>query len=398
MPDVLTNGSSANNPETKMEERSQKVIPPKAGLEDIVAATSQICFIDGKKGRLVYRGYDIHDLVNGGATFEEVIFLLWYGKLPTRRELNDFNKRLAQHRRLPREVVAHLYTIPTSAPPMEALRSAVSELALYDNDERMTTEAHFEKAFKLMSQVATIVAFDERIRNEKDLIQPDPSLSFAANFLYMLTGKLPDAETERLFDICLILHADHELNASTFTARVIAATLSDMYSAIVGAIGALKGPLHGGANEQVMRMLLDIGDPSRAEGYVRKLLSEKKKIMGFGHRVYKTEDPRATHLRKMSEQLGYRTGNLKWYEMSRRIEALVLQEKGLYPNVDFYSASVYHLMGISIDLFTPIFAVSRTAGWIAHILEQYANNRLIRPTAEYIGPLDEKYIPIDERE
>lgn len=398
MPDVLTNGSSANNPETKMEERSQKVIPPKAGLEDIVAATSQICFIDGKKGRLVYRGYDIHDLVNGGATFEEVIFLLWYGKLPTRRELTDFNKRLAQHRRLPREVVAHLYTIPTSAPPMEALRSAVSELALYDNDERMTTEAHFEKAFKLMSQVATIVAFDERIRNEKDLIQPDPSLSFAANFLYMLTGKLPDAETERLFDICLILHADHELNASTFTARVIAATLSDMYSAIVGAIGALKGPLHGGANEQVMRMLLDIGDPSRAEGYVRKLLSEKKKIMGFGHRVYKTEDPRATHLRKMSEQLGYRTGNLKWYEMSRRIEALVLQEKGLYPNVDFYSASVYHLMGISIDLFTPIFAVSRTAGWIAHILEQYANNRLIRPTAEYIGPLDEKYIPIDERE
>ncbi|MCS7013688.1 MAG: citrate synthase [Chloroherpetonaceae bacterium] len=398
MPDVLTNGSSAGNSEVKMQEQTQKVVPPKAGLEDIVAATSQICFIDGKKGRLVYRGYDIHDLVNGGATFEEVIYLLWYGKLPNRRELSDFTKRLAQHRRLPREVVAHLYTIPTSAPPMEALRSAVSELALYDNDERMTTEAHFEKAFKLMSQVATIVAFDERIRNEKDLIQPDPSLSFSANFLYMLTGKLPDAETERLFDICMILHADHELNASTFTARVIAATLSDMYSAIAGAIGALKGPLHGGANEQVMRMLIEIGDPSRAEGYVKKLLSEKKKIMGFGHRVYKTEDPRATHLRKMSELLGYRTGNLKWYEISRRIEALMLQEKGLYPNVDFYSASVYHLMGISIDLFTPIFAMSRTAGWIAHILEQYANNRLIRPTAEYVGPLDEKFIPIDERE
>ncbi|MFN3386150.1 MAG: citrate synthase [Candidatus Thermochlorobacter sp.] len=398
MPEILTNGSSAKNSDVKIEEGTQKVIPQKAGLEDIIAATSGICFIDGKKGRLVYRGYDVHDLVNGGATFEEVIYLLWYGKLPNRRELNDFNKRLAQYRRLPREVVAHLYTIPTSAPPMEALRTAVSELALYDDDERMTTEAHFERAFKLMSQVATIVAFDERIRNEKDLIQPDPSLPFATNFLYMLTGKLPDSEMTRLFDICLILHADHELNASTFTARVIAATLSDMYSAIAGAIGALKGPLHGGANEQVMRMLIEIGDPSRAEGYVRKLLSEKKKIMGFGHRVYKTEDPRATHLRKMSELLGYRTGNLKWYEMCRRIEAIVLQEKGLYPNVDFYSASVYHLMGISIDLFTPVFAVARTSGWIAHILEQYANNRLIRPTAEYIGPMDEKYIPIEERE
>ncbi|MFN3393487.1 MAG: citrate synthase [Candidatus Thermochlorobacter sp.] len=398
MPEILTNGSSAKNSDVKIEEGTQKVIPQKAGLEDIIAATSGICFIDGKKGRLVYRGYDVHDLVNGGATFEEVIYLLWYGKLPNRRELNDFNKRLAQYRRLPREVVAHLYTIPTSAPPMEALRTAVSELALYDDDERMTTEAHFERAFKLMSQVATIVAFDERIRNEKDLIQPDPSLPFATNFLYMLTGKLPDSEMTRLFDICLILHADHELNASTFTARVIAATLSDMYSAIAGAIGALKGPLHGGANEQVMRMLIEIGDPSRAEGYVRKFLSEKKKIMGFGHRVYKTEDPRATHLRKMSELLGYRTGNLKWYEMCRRIEAIVLQEKGLYPNVDFYSASVYHLMGISIDLFTPVFAVARTSGWIAHILEQYANNRLIRPTAEYIGPMDEKYIPIEERE
>lgn len=398
MPEILTNGSSAKNSDVKVEEGAQKIVPQKAGLEDIVAATSEICFIDGKKGRLVYRGYDVHDLVNGDATFEEVIYLLWYGKLPNRRELNEFNKRLVQHRRLPREVVAHLYTIPTSAPPMEALRTAVSELALYDNDERMTTEAHFERAFKLMSQVATIVAFDERIRNEKDLIQPDPSLPFAANFLYMLTGRLPDSEMTRLFDICLILHADHELNASTFTARVIAATLSDMYSAIAGAIGALKGPLHGGANEQVMRMLIDIGDPSRAEGYVRKLLSEKKKIMGFGHRVYKTEDPRATHLRKMSELLGYRTGNLKWYEMCRRIEAIVLQEKGLYPNVDFYSASVYHLMGISIDLFTPVFAVARTAGWVAHILEQYANNRLIRPTAEYVGPMDEKYVPIEERE
>ncbi len=398
MAEILTNGNPAKNSDVKMEEGSQKIVPQKAGLEDIVAATSEICFIDGKKGRLVYRGYDVHDLVNGGATFEEVIYLLWYGRLPNLRDLNEFKKRLAQHRRLPREVVAHLYTIPTSAPPMEALRSAVSELALYDHDERMTTEAHFERAFKLMSQVATIVAFDERIRNERDLIQPDPSLSFSANFLYMLTGKLPDAELARLFEICLILHADHELNASTFTARVIAATLSDMYSAIAGAIGALKGPLHGGANEQVMRMLLEIGDPSRAEGYVKKLLSEKKKIMGFGHRVYKTEDPRATHLRKMSELLGQRTGNLKWYEISRRIEALVMQEKGLYPNVDFYSASVYHLMGISVDLFTPVFAIARTSGWIAHILEQYANNRLIRPTAEYTGALDLKYIPLEERE
>ncbi len=399
MAETTTNGSNGNGASVAT---GANPAPPKptqkAGLEDIIAATSEICFIDGKRGRLVYRGFDIHDIVNGGACFEEVVYLLWYGKFPNKRELAEFRQKLAQQRRLPREVVAHLFTIPTSAPPMEALRTAVSELALYDDDESTTREAQFSRAMKLFSQISTIVAFDERIRSERDLIQPDPSLSFAANFLYMLTGKLPDDETIRLFDICLILHADHELNASTFTARVIAATLSDMYSAITGAIGALKGPLHGGANEQVMKMLIDIGDPSRVDGYIQTALAEKKKIMGFGHRVYKTEDPRATHLRQMSELLGKRTGNTKWYEMSRRIETLVLQEKQLYPNVDFYSASVYHLMGISLDLFTPIFAISRTAGWLAHILEQYSNNRLIRPMADYVGLTDEKFVPLAERE
>jgi citrate synthase len=374
-----------------------KAVMQKAGLEDIIAATSEICFIDGKQGRLVYRGYDINDIVAGGATFEEVIYLLWYGRFPNRTELVKFRKDLSAHRRLPREVVSHLYSIPTSAPPMEALRTAVSELALYDDDERMTQDAHIIKAMKLMSQVSTIVAFDDRIRNEKDLIQPDPDLSFAANFLYMLTGKVPDEEIVKMFDICLSLHADHELNASTFTARVIAATLSDMYSAVTGAIGALKGPLHGGANEQVMRMLQEIGDPSRVDGYIQKGFAEKKKIMGFGHRVYKTEDPRASHLRKMSERMGHRTGITKWYEMSRRIEQLVLQEKKLFPNVDFYSASTYHLMGISLDIFTPIFAIGRTAGWTAHILEQYANNRLIRPMAEYTGATELKYVPLEQR-
>lgn len=387
----------ANGKDKAVDKAAEKIVPSKGGLEDIVAATSSICFIDGDEGRLVYRGYDIHDIVAGGACFEEVVYMLWHTKFPNKQELADFRKLLSQHRRLPREVVAHLYEIPTNAPPMEALRTAVSELALYDADERTTPESNYLKAVKLLSQTATIVAFDDCIRNERDLIQPDPSLSHAANFLYMLTGKVPDDDIVRFFDICLILHADHELNASTFTARVIAATLSDVYSAITGAIGALKGPLHGGANEQVMKMLVEIGDPSRVEGYIKSALSEKKKIMGFGHRVYHTEDPRATHLRRMSEAMGKRTGVAKWYEMSRRVEAMILQEKKLYPNVDFYSASVYYLMGIQMDLFTPIFAVSRVAGWTAHVLEQYSNNRLIRPTAEYTGPTREKFIAIEER-
>ncbi|NTW50366.1 MAG: citrate synthase, partial [Chlorobiales bacterium] len=252
-------------------------------------------------------------------------------------------------------------------------------------------------AMHILSQTATIIAFDDRIRRESDLIQPDPELSFAANFLYMLTGKVPDEEVVRFFDICMILHADHEFNASTFAARVISATLSDMYSAITGAIGALKGPLHGGANEQVMKMLFEIGDTSRVDGYIHMHLAEKRKIMGFGHRVYKTEDPRARHLKEMALRMSERMGQMKWYDMSRRIEQLMLEERKLYPNVDFYSGSVYHLMGISDDLFTPIFAASRASGWIAHVLEQYSNNRLIRPTADYVGPMDQKFVSIEHR-
>lgn len=387
---VKTNGKST-------EDSSEKIVAQKAGLEDIVVGTSSICFIDGKKGRLVYRGYDVNDLVDGGACFEEVIYLLWFGRLPNKHELSSFSHKLAARRRIPREVIAHLYSIPVTASPMEALRTAVSELALYQESIITTPEARLDTAMHILSQIATIIAFDDRIRREQNLIMPDPELSFAANFLYMLTGKVPDEEVVRFFDICMILHADHEFNASTFSARVISATLSDMYSAITGAIGALKGPLHGGANEQVMKMLFEIGDTSRVDGYIHKHLEEKRKIMGFGHRVYKTEDPRARHLKEMALRMGERTGQMKWYDMSRRIEHLMLEERKLYPNVDFYSGSVYHLMGISDDLFTPIFAASRASGWIAHILEQYSNNRLIRPTADYIGPKDQKFVSIDHR-
>jgi citrate synthase len=388
---VLATGSGAAVAEKPVEK-------PKAGLEDIIAATSEICFIDGDEGRLVYRGYDIHDLVKGGATFEEVAHLLWFGKLPNKAELEDTKKQLVRNRRLPKEVIAQLMLLPNSASPMEALRTTVSELALYDIDTHdMSRDANVRKAIRLTAQLATIVAFDERIRSGKDIIQPDPTLGHAANFLYMLTGKVPDDELTRFFDICLILHADHELNASTFACRVTAATLSDIHSAITSGIGTLKGPLHGGANEQVMKMLLEIGDVSRVEGYIQNALKEKKKIMGFGHRVYRTEDPRATHLREMSRKMGERIGNMKWYEMSKRIERIILDEKKLYANVDFYSASTYYAMGIPIDLYTPIFAVSRIAGWTAHVLEQYANNRLIRPMADYIGPKKLDFVPIEKR-
>src|SRR5436190_630081 len=302
---------------------------PKAGLEDTVATSSAICYLDGDRGVLAYCGYDIHDLARH-ATFEEVCYLLWHRRLPTRGELGDLQSQLIAARTL-----------------------------------------------------------------------PDPVLRHAANFLYMLTGERPSGLATRAFDVALILHADHELNASTFAARVAAATLTDIHSTIVAAIGALKGPLHGGANADVMRLLLDIGQdapPGKAEAVVRAKLARKEKIPGFGHRVYHTEDPRATHLREMSRDLGQRAGEPIWFEMSQRIEALVKAEKKLYANVDFYSASTYHALGIAIDLFTPIFAVSRVSGWTAHVLEQYANNRLIRPRADYIGPeYPQRYQPLDAR-
>ncbi len=369
------------------------------GLEGIVATTSSICWIDGDAGVLSYRGIDIHELAQR-STFEETTYLLWFGQLPTTEELADFTKKLAEARKLAPKIIELLRSVPSSGSPMEILRTAVSMLSLYDADEKDNShEANLRKSYRLTSQIAMIVTIFDRIRKGKPLVEPDPSLTHAANFLWMLNGEKPSETAVRTFDIALILHADHELNASTFAARVIAATLADIHSAITGAIGALKGPLHGGANEATMRLLYAI-DKAGADPieYVRQMFAEKKKISGFGHRVYHTEDPRATHLRRMSEELSRSSGNMKWFEMSRKIELFVKEQKKLNANVDFYSASTYTLLGIDIDLFTPIFAVSRIAGWAAHVIEQHDDNRLIRPRAEYVGPAyPSPYTPIADR-
>lgn len=370
----------------------------KAGLEDVVANTSEICFVDGKEGRLIYQGYNIHDLVSGHASFEEVIYLLWHGTLPNKQELEDFTAEIAANRVLPTEVLEFLHGIPKTSNAMEVLRTAVSLLGLYDPDNGdESLEANLRKATRLVAQVPTIVTSFERIRQGLEPVSPDKSLSAAASFFYQLRGEKPSEFEERAFNTALILHADHELNASTFSARVTAGTLSDMYSAITSAIGTLKGPLHGGANEQVMKMLLEIGDKDTARQWIEDALNQKRKIMGFGHRVYRTEDPRATHLRQLSKEAGELAGETKWFEMSQIVEAYVKETKGLNANVDFYSASTYYSMGIPTHLYTPIFACSRISGWTAHVLEQYQNNRLIRPRAEYVGKVDQTYVPLSER-
>src|SRR3954470_8265454 len=358
------------------------------GLEGIVAANSGICWIDGDAGVLAYRGIDIHELAEN-STFEETTYLLWNGMLPNQFALREFTAQLALARSLDKGIVELMKNFPTSATPMEGLRTAVSALSFYDADEKDNShDANVRKAYNLTAQIAMIVAIYDRIRKGKEIVPPDRSLSHAANFLWMLNGVKPSETATRTLDLALILHADHELNASTFAARVIAATLSDIHSAITGAIGALKGPLHGGANEGVMKLLLTI-DRAGADpvDYVKNMLAAKQKISGFGHRVYKTEDPRATHLRRMSEKLGKDSGQPKWYEMSRAIELYIKQDKKLNANVDFYSASTYATLGIDIDLYTPIFALSRIAGWAAHVIEQLDDNRLIRPRADYIGPV-----------
>jgi citrate synthase len=373
---------------------------PKAGLEDVVAATSAICYLDGDRGVLAYFGYDIHDLAQG-VSFEEVCYLLWHGRLPNRAELGDLQSQLAAARPLGEPILRFMKQLPSSD-GMDALRTLTSVLGHFDPDASDNSpQANYRKAVRLTGQLASLVATYGRLQGGGGAIQPDPALGHAANFLYMLTGTRPNALSIRAFDVALVLHADHELNASTFAGRVAAATLTDLHSAIVGAIGALKGPLHGGANADVMRLLIEIGQdapPERVDEAIRSRLAKKIKIPGFGHRVYRTEDPRATHLRRMSEELGKRSGNTRWFEMSRRIEQLVTAEKKLYPNVDFYSASTYYTLGIPIDLFTPIFAVSRISGWTAHCLEQYANNRLIRPRTDYIGPTyPQRVVALDQR-
>lgn len=369
------------------------------GLEGIVATNSSICYIDGDRGVLAYRGIDIHELAEH-STFEETCYLLWFGRLPNPGELKNLQERLAQERHLHSAIIRLLHDAPRTALPMDVLRTAVSALAFYDADEKNNDhDANVRKAIRLTSQMAMIVAAYDRIRKDKPLVEADHTLSHSANFLLQLTGAKPSATAERALDIALILHADHELNASTFAARVTAATLSDMHSAITSAIGALKGPLHGGANEAVFRILETI-DREKADPveYVRNLLAQKKKVPGFGHRVYHTEDPRATHLRVMSRDLSRSSGQPRWYEMSEKIEQFVKAEKKLNANVDFYSASTYHVLGIDEDLFTPVFAVSRISGWAAHVIEQLDDNRLIRPRAEYLGPdYPSPYVAIEKR-
>jgi citrate synthase len=373
---------------------------PKAGLEDVVAASSAICYLDGTRGVLAYFGYDIHDLARA-VSFEEVSYLLWHGRLPNRAELGDLQSQLAAARPLSEPILRLMKQLPASD-GMDMLRTLTSALGQYDPEAGdNSAAANYRKAVRLTAQLGSIVATYGRMQAGGGVIQPDPALGHAANFLYMLTGDRPHALSVRAFDVALVLHADHELNASTFAARVAAATLTDLYSATVAAIGTLKGPLHGGANADVMRLLIEIGPeapPERVDEAIRTKLAKKIKIPGFGHRVYRTEDPRATHLRRMSKELGERAGNTRWFDMSQRIENLVKSEKKLNPNVDFYSASTYYTLGIPIDLFTPIFAVSRISGWTAHCLEQYANNRLIRPRTDYIGPpYPQTVLPIDQR-
>ncbi|HEX9121226.1 MAG TPA: citrate synthase [Terriglobales bacterium] len=377
---------------------STSTLTPK-GLEGVIAAVSSICFIDGDRGILAYRGIDIHELADN-STFEETCYLLWFGKLPNRAELREFTRALADQRKLDPAIINLLRQAPRHALLMDVLRTAVSALSFYDPEENVNTpEANLHKSLRLTSQIAMIVAAYDRIRKGRPVVEPDRSLSHAGNFLLMLNGEPPSKTAERALDIALILHADHELNASTFAARVTAATLSDMHSAITSGIGALKGPLHGGANEAVFKILAEIAkaDADPVE-HIKGMLAQKKKIPGFGHRVYRTEDPRATHLRQMSRELGESSGQAKWWEYSSKIEQFMKAEKKLNANVDFYSASTYYTLGIDLDLFTPIFAVSRISGWTAHVMEQLSDNRLIRPRADYVGPAyPQRYVPIDRR-
>lgn len=367
------------------------------GLEGVVAATTAISFIDGLNGRLFYRGIEINELAEK-SSFEETTALLWYGKLPNAHQLESFEHKFKANRQIPNEVLALMMAMPKHTSAMEVLRTAVSALSAYDPlEEDNSLEANVQKSIRLTASMPTIVASWDRIRNGYWPVPPSTELGHAANFLYMLTGKEPDAKAAEVLDTALILHADHGLNASTFAARITASTLSDLHSAIVSAVGTLKGPLHGGANEQVMKMLLEIGDVSRVDQYIRGALAAKKKIMGFGHRVYKADDPRAMWLQRLSRELAESSGKRTWYETSERVRHLVQESKPLPVNVDFYSASVYYTLGIPIDLFTPIFAMSRVSGWTAHVYEQYSDNRLIRPESEYVGPMDVQYTPIEQR-
>ncbi len=367
------------------------------GLEGIVVAATELSDVQGAEGKLAYRGYDINELA-ANSTFEETVDLLWYGILPTRELLEKLTRKLTAARPLPPPVLAAMKAFPKSSEAMDVLRTVVSLLGLYDEDEYdNSVAANVRKSIRLTAQMATITAAWHNVSHNREPIAPRDDLQHAANFLYMLNGKEPSEEAARILDVALILHMDHGLNASTFVARSIASSESDMYSAISGALGSLKGPLHGGANEAVMKMLLEIGDVAKVEPYILDELANHRKIPGFGHRVYKTNDPRALQLRRIAGELAEHTGNRKWFEMSEMIREVVWREKRLYVNVDFYSASVYYTLGIPIELFTPIFAISRVAGWTAHVMGQLRDNKIVRPESIYIGPKNQKYIPIDQR-
>ena len=370
---------------------------PAKGLEGVVAASTRLSDVRGDIGQLIYCGYDINELA-GNVTFEEIIHLLHHDHLPNREELDELKGLLAAKRELPKGVVEIIRKFPKDTPPMHAIRTAVSALGCFDPEaDNDSMDENRLKALRLIARIPIITAYFHRHRQGKILLPPEPSLGEAANFLYLIDGEKPSAEKINTLDMCYVLHADHGMNASTFSARVTIATLSDMYSAITSAIGTLKGPLHGGANEGVIKMLQEIGSLDRVDAYIAEALEQKKKIMGIGHRVYKTLDPRAPHLKRMAQVLSAKIGEPKWIQMSDRIAEIMLKEKNLHANVDFYSATVYYSLGIPTDLFTPIFAISRTAGWTAHVLEQLSDNRLIRPQSQYAGPVGLKVRPIDQR-
>lgn len=367
------------------------------GLEGVIASQTSLSFIDGERGILAYRGYDIHDLAPN-ASFLETVYLLWHDRLPTRSELEAFEEEVASERALDSRTTKILDALPADATPMAALRTAVSAEGTVDPEaEDNSAAANRRKATRLVAKFPTIIAAYHRLREGEKPIAPDPSLGHTADFLRMALGSEQTPEAAAALDRTLLLYLDHGLNASTFTCRVIAATLADMHSAVTGGVGALKGSLHGGANAAAMETLLDIGEVDRVAPFVEAALAEKRKIMGFGHRVYRTEDPRATHLREMSRELTEQAGMPKWYEISRRLEEELKSRKGLNPNVDFYCATVYYALGLPIDLYTPLFAAGRIGGWAAHVMEQHADNRLIRPRAEYVGAKDREWVPIDDR-
>ena len=370
------------------------------GLEGIIANSTSLSDVLGKEGVLIYAGYDINELA-GKATYEEIVYLLWHGALPNRAELDELKAKLRSERELPRGLVDFIKSTPRNANPMDVMRTAVSMLGLYDSglsDEDSRQDADHRRAISITAKIGVIAAYFHRARQGLELPKVRDDLSEAAHFLYLLNGTEPSPEAEKTLDVAYVLHADHGMNASTFSARVTIATLSDFYSAITSAIGTLKGPLHGGANEGVIHMLLEIGSENKVDDWIEEQLAQKKKIMGIGHRVYKVLDPRAPHLRTMAVKLSEELGEPKWIRMSERIAAIMKEKKGLNANVDFYSATVYYSLGIPTDMFTPIFAISRTSGWTAHVLEQLSDNRLYRPLSAYVGPpVGKKFIAIDER-